>query len=47
VAESGIFAPDDVARMAAAGASAVLVGEALILRKDRRAAVQELAGVTQ
>jgi indole-3-glycerol phosphate synthase len=45
VSESGIITPDDVARMAACGASAVLVGEALILREDRVTAVRELAGV--
>lgn len=47
VAESGIANPDDVARMARAGASAVLVGESLIVRRDRVEAVKELAGVAR
>jgi indole-3-glycerol phosphate synthase len=45
VSESGITSADDVARMAGAGAAAVLVGESLILREDRVAAVRELASV--
>jgi indole-3-glycerol phosphate synthase len=45
VAESGIFTPEHVERMAAAGAHAVLVGESLIVQDDRAAAVRALAGV--
>lgn len=45
VGESGIFTAADVARMAAVGVDAVLVGESLILQQDRAAAVQALAGV--
>jgi indole-3-glycerol phosphate synthase len=45
VAESGIFTTQHVERMAGAGADAVLVGESLILREDRVAAVRELTGV--
>lgn len=43
VAESGIFTGADVARMGAAGARAVLVGEALVTAPDTAAAVRELA----
>lgn len=39
VAESGVRGPDDVARYAAAGADAVLVGEALVTGPDPREAV--------
>jgi len=39
VAESGITGPDDVRRVVAAGADAVLVGEALVRGGDPRAAV--------
>lgn len=42
VAESGIFTAEDVARMRAAGARAVLVGESLIVSPDRAAAVRSL-----
>jgi indole-3-glycerol phosphate synthase len=42
VAESGIQTPADVARMAAAGADAVLIGESLMRAPDRRAALAEL-----
>lgn len=45
VGESGIFTPEDVARLADAGVAAVLVGESLILQDDRAAAVRALAGV--
>jgi indole-3-glycerol phosphate synthase len=45
VAESGIFTTQHVERMADAGADAVLVGESLIVRDDRIAAVRELTGV--
>lgn len=44
VSESGIHSRDDVARLAAAGARAVLVGESLMLAADRRQALQELLG---
>lgn len=44
VAESGIAGPDDVARLAAAGYDAVLVGEALVVAEDRAAAVGALVG---
>jgi len=42
VAESGIFTRDDVERVAAAGAHAVLVGEALVRAGDVAAKVREL-----
>jgi indole-3-glycerol phosphate synthase len=42
VAESGVFGPEEVARLAAAGADAVLVGEHLMLADDRAAAVRAL-----
>jgi indole-3-glycerol phosphate synthase len=45
VAESGIFARDDVERVAAAGAHAILVGEALITSMDRRTRLNELTTV--
>lgn len=41
VAESGVVGPEDVARYAAAGAEAVLVGEALVRTEDPREAVSE------
>jgi indole-3-glycerol phosphate synthase len=44
VAESGVFTRDDVRRLEAAGASAVLVGEGLIVQPDRSAAVRALLG---
>ncbi len=44
VAESGIRHPADVARLAAAGYTAVLVGETLVRAEDRRAAVSDLLG---
>ena len=46
VAESGVTGPDDVRRLAALGADAVLVGEALVSHGDPRAAVAAMAGVT-
>ena len=45
VSESGIHGPDDVARLAAAGIRAVLVGESLLRAPDPEAAVAALAGV--
>jgi indole-3-glycerol phosphate synthase len=45
VSESGIFNRADVERVARAGASAILVGEGLIVAKDRAAALAELASV--
>lgn len=45
VSESGISAPEQVARVGEAGAAAVLVGESLILQDGRVAAVRALAGV--
>jgi indole-3-glycerol phosphate synthase len=44
VAESGIFTPADVARVAAAGASAVLVGESLMREADVEKATAKLLG---
>jgi len=44
VAESGIFTASDVARMAAAGIDAVLVGEALVTAPDIALKVRELCG---
>ncbi len=45
VAESGIFAAEDVARLANAGVDAVLVGEALMTAPDIAAKVRELSGL--
>ena len=42
VAESGIFTPDDVARVSAAHAQAVLVGESLMRQPDVEAATRAL-----
>ncbi|GAM99382.1 indole-3-glycerol phosphate synthase [alpha proteobacterium U9-1i] len=42
VAESGIFTPEDVARLRSAGAGAFLVGEALMRQKDVSAATRNL-----
>lgn len=47
VAESAIRSPDDVARMARAGAHAVLVGEGLIKAVDRPATVRHYASVVR
>ncbi len=44
VAESGIHAPEDVARMRAAGVDAVLVGEALVTASDVAEKVRSLVG---
>jgi len=46
VAESGISGPPDVARFVAAGARAVLVGEALVKDGAPRAAVAAMTGLT-
>ncbi len=45
VSESGIFTRADVERVAAAGARAILVGEALMRRAEIAPAVRELVGV--
>jgi indole-3-glycerol phosphate synthase len=45
IAESGIFTAADVARVAAAGVDAVLVGEALVTAPDIVGKVRELSGV--
>ena len=47
VSESGLFTRDDVERVVAAGAHAVLVGEALVTAADVAAKVRELALVDQ
>lgn len=47
VGESGISTVEDVARLAASGIHAVLVGESLILQEDRVAATKALAGVVR
>jgi indole-3-glycerol phosphate synthase len=44
VAESGVRSSDDVRRLAAMGADAVLVGEALITAPDVATKVRELVG---
>lgn len=44
VAESGIFTPQDAARLAAAGARAMLVGESLMRQADVAEATRELLG---
>jgi len=46
VAESGIFGPDDVARLAAAGAQAFLVGESLMREPDVTTALERLRRIT-
>jgi indole-3-glycerol phosphate synthase len=46
VAESGIFAADDVRRFVGEGADAVLVGEALVKDGDPEGAVRAMTGVT-
>lgn len=42
VAESGLFTPDDVARVRASGAEGLLVGESLMRQHDVRAATRAL-----
>ena len=44
VAESGVSGPDDVRRLRAAGADALLVGSALMAAEDVEAATRELVG---
>ncbi|WP_270375814.1 indole-3-glycerol phosphate synthase TrpC [Marinicauda sp. Alg238-R41] len=44
VAESGIFTPDDVSRVASAGARALLVGESLMRQDDVTQATRQLLG---
>ncbi len=44
VAESGIFGPEDVARLARAGATAFLVGESLMREADPGLALRRLLG---
>jgi indole-3-glycerol phosphate synthase len=44
VAESGVHTPDDVARLRAIGADAMLVGESLVRADDAGAKVRELLG---
>jgi indole-3-glycerol phosphate synthase len=46
IAESGVESAGDVAALARAGFDAVLVGEALLRKRDRGAAVAELLGRT-
>lgn len=47
VSESGIFTKADVERVARAGASAILVGEALIVAPNRQTALAELTSVSK
>ena len=47
VAESGVAGAQDIARLKAAGADAVLVGEALMRAPDRRAALLEFRRAAQ
>ncbi|RZJ81827.1 MAG: indole-3-glycerol-phosphate synthase TrpC, partial [Brevundimonas sp.] len=42
VAESGLFTPEDVATVSAAGAGAILVGESLMRQADVEAATRAL-----
>ena len=46
VAESGIFGPDDVARLTAAGAHGFLVGESLMREQDVTTALERLRRTT-
>ncbi|MCZ0898581.1 indole-3-glycerol-phosphate synthase TrpC, partial [Microcoleus sp. HI-ES] len=43
VSESGIHTPDDLAKLASAGAEAVLIGESLVKQPDPGAALASLA----
>ncbi len=45
VTESGIHTPEDVARLAAAGVDAMLIGEGLVTASDIAAKVREFVGV--
>lgn len=45
VAESGIFTTEDVQRVAAAGADAILVGESIVKSPDIAAQIRALSGV--
>ena len=45
VSESGIKDPEDVRRVRAAGADAVLIGETLMRAQDKRAAILKLRGM--
>ena len=45
VAESGILSLDDARKVRQEGADAILVGEALVLNGDPRAAVEEFAAI--
>jgi indole-3-glycerol phosphate synthase len=47
VSESGIFTRQDVERLEAAGADAILVGESLVRASDRARAIRDLRGVTE
>lgn len=47
VSESGVFTAEDVAKVAAWGADAVLVGESLIVQEDREGAVVTLVQVAR
>jgi indole-3-glycerol phosphate synthase len=47
VSESGIFTTDDVARVAAMGAHAILVGESIITSDDVAVQVRALSGVSR
>ena len=47
VSESGVETRADVARLEEAGVDAVLIGETLMRSPDRRAALDELRGVTR
>lgn len=44
VSESGIFTRQDVERLERSGADAILVGESLVLAKDRPGAIRALLG---
>ena len=46
VAESGLYAPEDLDRMAAAGAQAYLIGESLMRQNDVTAATKAILGAT-